>query len=45
MGCGCKKKAEQQALQQQQVVKTQQQSANEAVQDAIKKTVNKYYKK
>jgi hypothetical protein len=42
MGCGCKKKAEQQ---QQQNVKTQQQSANEAVQNAIKKTVNKYYKK
>jgi len=44
MGCGCKKKAEQQAQQAQQIVKTQQQSANEAVQNAIKKTVNKYYK-
>ena len=32
MGCGCKKKAEQQ----QQNVKTQQQSANEAVQNQIK---------
>jgi len=41
MGCGCKKKAEQQ----QQNVKTQKQSANEAVQNQIKKQVNKYYKK
>jgi len=41
MGCGCKKKAEQN---QQQVVKTQKESANDAVQNAIKKTVKKYYK-
>ena len=40
MGCGCKKRAEQN---QQQVVKTQKESIND-VQNAIKKTVKKYYK-
>ena len=41
MGCGCKKKA-QQAQQQGQV---QQQDNTKSVQEAVNKTVEKYYKK
>jgi hypothetical protein len=43
MGCGCKNKNQGQATQ--QTVQTQQSSASQVVQNAIKKTVEKYYEK
>ena len=43
MGCGCKNNIQGQATQ--QTVQTQQSSASQVVQNAIKKTVEKYYEK